>query len=129
MDSAVIARDHMFLIPDLRYKNEAKRIKERGGILVRINRGNLPPIEDPSHISEVDLDNWEDWDYVIDNNGSLEDFKQKIIVLASKITMQSVFNLPKEPEKEKKQSYTTTTDNSRSSDFIDHFFDDFTIVS
>jgi hypothetical protein len=111
IDSAMLSKVEWFLIPDLRYKNEARRIKERGGILVRINRVDLLPIENPTHISEVDLDDWKEWDYVIENNGSLEDFKVQVLALVEKI------NKPAPKTKVK------------TSDLIDHYYDDFTVVS
>lgn len=71
-----------WIITDVRFKNEAQAIKKRGGILIRINRetGFLD-----NHSSETDLDDYSDWDFVIDNNGSMEDLiisaKEAIIKL------------------------------------------------
>lgn len=56
------------VIPDVRYKNEAVYIKDRGGYLVNVTRLNADgtPYVDPSrpadHPSEIDLDNW-NWDF------------------------------------------------------------------
>lgn len=80
-----------WLIPDTRFPNEVKAIKERNGIVIRVNRALLPPTKlsdgsviqstrDPynEHPSETALDNYNDFDYVIDNNGSLEDLFVKV---------------------------------------------------
>lgn len=54
------------VISDMRFKNEAQAIKDRGGILIRINN---PSIDTSSkHISETDLDNYSGFDFVIDND-------------------------------------------------------------
>lgn len=64
-----------WIITDLRYPNEAKAIKEKGGISLRVNRVTD---NNSSHESETALDNYQDWDYVIDNNGSIEDLIKKV---------------------------------------------------
>ena len=56
-----------WVIADVRFPNEAEAVREKGGILVRINR-DLDVTSD--HASETSLDDWHDWDYVVDNNGS-----------------------------------------------------------
>lgn len=57
-----------WIITDTRFPNEAQAIKKRGGVVVRINRG----IDNGSHPSETALDDYP-FDYIIDNNGSIED--------------------------------------------------------
>jgi len=61
----------ILIITDLRFINEAEAVLEAGGILVKINRLGLPQGTDPA---EVDLDSFSDhrWDYIINNNGSLQ---------------------------------------------------------
>ena len=63
---------------DIRFYNELNILKKEGFICVKINRE--VDREFSNHISENELDNVEDreWDYVIDNNGSLEDLYKKI---------------------------------------------------
>ena len=73
-----------WIITDVRFPNEAKAIKDRGGILIRINRPQL--IErDFEHLSETALDDYNGFDYVIENNSSsigdlVEQVKQLKIV-------------------------------------------------
>lgn len=59
-----------WIITDTRFPNEAKAIKKAGGILIRVERPGVKPVN--SHASEVGLDDY-DFDYVINNDGSLED--------------------------------------------------------
>ena len=58
-----------YIIADVRYPNEVDAIKERNGILLRIDRKNAGA---GNHSSETALDNYKEWDVHIENNGSLE---------------------------------------------------------
>lgn len=81
--------DQNCFISDCRFKNEAQFLREQGFILVKINRDlkyRLPLDRDPNHPSEIDLDDWNDWDYVINNNGTLEDYYIKLRQLADDIS-------------------------------------------
>ena len=68
----------ILIISDLRFRNEAIAIKKAKGTLIKIER-NTTRSFDPA---EVDLDNWTDWDLIIDNNGTLSDLNKKIEQLA-----------------------------------------------
>lgn len=66
-----------WIITDLRFPNEAQAIKDRGGIIVRLNRMKaVDRIEGVGgthlHPSETSLDNW-DFDYRLNNNSTIED--------------------------------------------------------
>lgn len=70
-----------WLVTDTRFPNEASAIKDKGGILLKVTRPGVGPIN--NHPSETALNQW-NFDYEIQNNGSLEDlinsvkeFKQK----------------------------------------------------
>lgn len=67
----------VLIITDVRFKNEAKAIKDKGGILIRIE-SDRP--ETDLHISEIDLDNYDKFDFEVINNKdtSLENLKEKI---------------------------------------------------
>lgn len=71
-----------WIITDVRYPNEAKAIKDRGGILIRINRNTG---FNDNHISETALDNYDGWDYIIDNNGTLTDLFNQVKEIYEKI--------------------------------------------
>lgn len=59
--------DH-WIVTDVRFPNEVWGIKERGGVVIRIERETG---SNDGHPSETSLDNYTGWDYVIDNNSSL----------------------------------------------------------
>jgi len=67
-----------WIISDVRFPNEVKSIKDRGGVLIRIIR----PLNDNkiiyNHESETALDHYNDWDYVINNDGTIEDLIEKV---------------------------------------------------
>lgn len=68
--------DSKWIISDVRFPNEAEAIKSKGGILIRINR---PGFEDTGeHKSETALDNYDGFDYVIENDSSIDDLIHKI---------------------------------------------------
>lgn len=57
-----------WVITDTRFPNEAKAIKDRGGIIIRVNNNRAKPIN--PHTSETSLDDWK-FDYTIDNHGDI----------------------------------------------------------
>ena len=71
-----------WIITDVRFPNEAQAIKDRGGIVIRVDRKLDRPltaeeIVSSQHPSETALDNYE-FDHVIDNNGSIEELVEKV---------------------------------------------------
>lgn len=70
-----------WIITDCRFPNEFKAIKDKGGIVVRVNRDGIKPIN--AHPSEVALDEFE-FDFEIENNGSLEDLKTSVTFMLNK---------------------------------------------
>ncbi|MCF6266760.1 MAG: hypothetical protein L3J57_09475 [Desulfuromusa sp.] len=70
-----LATTHV-LVDDVRFVNELEIIKKNGGIFVKIERPGFNGAND--HSSENSLDHYSDWDLVIQNDGSLEQFKQQV---------------------------------------------------
>ena len=67
-----------FIIPDTRFKNEAKMIQDMGGVVWKIDRpGFLAEDRDPDHTSEIDLDEW-NFDAVIINDGTIPDLRKLV---------------------------------------------------
>lgn len=66
------------VVSDVRYRNEAEAIKALGGIVIQIER---PGFHGDSHPSERDFDEWDGWDHVIVNDGSLKDLELKVVEL------------------------------------------------
>ena len=77
-----LAENDVIIIPDVRYKNEAKFIKDNNGILIRLNRDASPKINNPS---ERELDHYKHFDYIIDNNYTLDDLYAEIRLIYNKI--------------------------------------------
>jgi len=76
-----------WIITDVRFSNEAKAIKDREGILIRVERNNNKILnlsfdkntKNPSeHPSETALDDYKEWDYIIENNGTIENLIEKV---------------------------------------------------
>lgn len=63
------------IISDLRYVSEAERVKKENGVLIRINSSRAKIIDSPS---ETELDNYEGFDFVIDNNGTIEELTEQV---------------------------------------------------
>lgn len=67
-----------WIITDTRFPNEAEAIKKAGGIVIRINRPGVQPIN--PHPSETSLDDW-GFDAVINNDGDVADIVHKVGLL------------------------------------------------
>lgn len=59
-----------WIVSDVRFKTEAEAIKSRGGFLIRVNRDTGSTDDHPS---EIDLDDYQDFNVIIYNDGSLSD--------------------------------------------------------
>ena len=68
--------DSQWIVTDVRFPNEAVAIKKRDGILIRVNTTRECVVSD--HPSETSLDNYEDFDYVIDNSGTISELTGNI---------------------------------------------------
>lgn len=67
------------VVDDVRFFNEAEAIKAAGGILWKVVRPGLIPKE--NHASEGSLNNYDRFDRVIANDGTVEDLYAKIDLL------------------------------------------------
>lgn len=66
------------VITDVRYKNEADAIHALGGLVCRIDRGISQRL---THAGEEELEDYEEWDHIIDNNGSIKDLQEQVTEL------------------------------------------------
>jgi len=64
-----------WIITDVRFPNEAQAIKDKGGIIIRVDRPGVSPIND--HPSEIGLDGWK-FDYRIANVSDIYSLKQTV---------------------------------------------------
>ena len=72
-----------WIVTDMRFPNELEAVKNKKGITIRINRPETDHLAG-DHSSETALDNSE-FDYVIDNTGTVEDLERKIDEILIKI--------------------------------------------
>ena len=65
-----------WIIDDLRFYNEFDRIKDIGGVNIKVNRDITNNLDDDikNNGSEVDLDDldWKEWDLFLDNNNTID---------------------------------------------------------
>ncbi len=65
------------IIGDCRFHNEAEAIKNKNGIVIRLNgdpaKVNENTTRDKTHPSETDLDNYKSFDFIYNNIGSVND--------------------------------------------------------
>ncbi len=86
----VIKMPGNIIVPDVRVKRELEFFKEANAITIRVEasretraaRGKLVGETD---VTEVDLDNIKDWDYVIHNDSTYENLQAETIKLAKEI--------------------------------------------
>lgn len=64
------------VISDVRFQNEVDFIQSLGGTIIKINRET--GIESDSHPSEMEMNRITNFDYLIDNNATLDEFYQKL---------------------------------------------------
>lgn len=65
-----------WMVTDVRFPQEVEAIRNRDGIVIRVVR---PATEDKdAHISETALDGYTNFDYMIYNDGTLEELTEKI---------------------------------------------------
>jgi hypothetical protein len=80
--------NEFIMVTDVRFINEIAALKYRGCVCIRVEGDPLKAAENSTrnkiHQSEIELDNY-DFDYVIKNNGTLEDLQLKIDVIVDKI--------------------------------------------
>jgi hypothetical protein len=72
--------------------NEYKALKTNGWKCIKINRTTGIDNYGSNHISETELEviKDEDWDYIIDNNGTLEDLFVKLDEIVKKINASEI---------------------------------------
>lgn len=82
-----------WIITDVRFPNEVDAIKERGGIVIRVNRPKIKVVTDDlvtdiihnsknfgivEHESETALDQYKEFDHIITNDGTINDLVNKL---------------------------------------------------
>lgn len=70
-----------FIVSDIRFPIEIEKVRDAFNDVVAIKvfrDSNELSEEQKSHVSELALDNYEKFDFEIDNNGTLENLKEKV---------------------------------------------------
>lgn len=70
-----------WIITDTRFPNEAEAIKSAGGLVIRIDRPGVKPIN--NHPSEISLDDW-DFDYKIANASDITALTETVRMILTK---------------------------------------------
>ena len=79
-----------WIITDTRFPNEMEAVKKHSGLVIKVERdlllrkGYSKPTESDLHPSETALDEYTEWDYVIENNGTIQELHQKVIDILEK---------------------------------------------
>ena len=68
------------LITDVRFDNEVRFVQKYGEV-IKVNRPSLPSLQGAAgvHISEKALADFDGWDDVIMNDGSLDEFRERVL--------------------------------------------------
>jgi len=88
----IIAQEGNIVVTDVRIKHEYEVFKKAGAISIRVEadrdlreqRGGKLVGEDD--VTEVDLDDIRDWDFVLDNNKDYETLKQNVLKIVEQLS-------------------------------------------
>jgi len=68
-----------WLITDTRFPNELEAVRKQKGITIKVHRpGSKSDAKQAQHASETALNNVTDWDYVISNDGDIDELRNKV---------------------------------------------------
>lgn len=87
----IIEQEGNIVVTDVRIKHEYETFKRAGAITIRVEadrdireaRGGALVGEDD--VTEVDLDNIQDWDFLIDNNTDYETLKNRVLTIVEEL--------------------------------------------
>ncbi len=82
----IIETDGKIMVTDVRVQHEYDVFKTAGAITIRVEatrdvRAERGTLVGENDITEIGLDHIKDWDYVIENNSSYEEFREKVLEL------------------------------------------------
>ena len=87
----IVAQEGKIVVTDVRIKHEYEVFKNAGAISIRVEaereireaRGGQ--LIGENDVTEVDLDNIQDWDYIIDNNKDYETLRKNVLEIVEQI--------------------------------------------
>ncbi len=88
----IVSQEGSIVVTDVRIKHEYEIFKSAGAISIRVEtsrenrelRGGKLIGEDD--VTEVDLDNIQDWDYIIDNNKDYEALRKSVLKIVEQLS-------------------------------------------
>lgn len=88
----IIAQEGNIVVTDVRIKHEYEVFKKAGAIAIRVEaerdirekRGG--ELIGENDVTEIDLDDIQDWDYIIDNNKDYETLRKNMLEIVQKIS-------------------------------------------
>lgn len=71
----------IMIITGVRLVKELDFLKDQGAILIKVERGsgNNLTLDEQKDITETDVDNYSDYDFIIENNDDLNKLEEKVI--------------------------------------------------
>ncbi len=84
-----VPSDQNCFIGDLRFPNEIQALRDAGFLCVRITRTDRPIDRNAKHTSETALADYDDWDAVLTNDGTIEELHHKLDQLVVKYQKQT----------------------------------------
>lgn len=87
----IISQEGNIVVTDVRIKHEYELFKSAGAISIRleadrdIREARGGKLVGENDVTEVDLDNIRDWDYIIDNNKDYETLKTNVLKIVQKL--------------------------------------------
>jgi len=90
---AIASNNDVILVTDCRFPNEITGIYDDNYevVAIRIERNINTQEQIASHDSETALDGWKVWDYIISNDGTLEDLKASAETIISDLTEEKEY--------------------------------------
>jgi dephospho-CoA kinase len=71
-------KNKYYVVPDVRFKNEAAYIRDNQGIIIRVSRPDLELSDTHKHVSEFGQTEIQE-DYLVINDGDLENLKKELL--------------------------------------------------
>lgn len=80
--------DDNWVITDVRFPNEVRAVKSWGGLAIRIDRSGAGATGGiAEHASETSLDECDDWDAVIQNDGTFEQLYERVDEVVKRVAL------------------------------------------
>lgn len=77
----------VLIVRDVRYPNEAEEIQKLGGLLIKVERPDVPNTDD---VADCALEGFDGWDSVVVNDGSIGRFREKAAELVQTLIVPAM---------------------------------------